>query len=119
VSVVISAADRKAIVLRDGVEIGSSPVRVTGDLRPMAYVLRAWDDSGQHWLKVQFAGQGEGMEVSPDEGKRFEAPMMFRHSVATVLRPGSVVIVTPESLSAGSTGREQTVIEEDEEAASQ
>jgi hypothetical protein len=45
--------------------------------------------------------------------------MMFRHSVATVLRPGSVVIVTPESLSAGSTGREQTVIEEDEEAASQ
>ena len=119
VSVVISAADRKAIVLRDGVEIGSSPVRVTGDLRPMAYVLRAWDDSGQHWLKVQFAEQGEGMEVSPDEGKRFEAPMMFRHSVATVLRPGSVVIVTPESLSAGSTGREQTVIEEDEEAASQ
>ena len=119
VSVVISAADRKAIVLRDGVEIGSSPVRVTGDLRPMAYVLRAWDDSGQHWLKVQFAGQGEGMEVSPDEGRRFGAPMMFRHSVATVLRPGSVVIVTPESLSAGSTGREQTVIEEDEGAASE
>ena len=85
----------------------------------MAYVLRAWDDSGQHWLKVQFAGPGEGMEVSSDEGKRFEAPMMFRHSVATVLRPGSVVIVTPESLRAGSTGREQTVIEEGEGAPSE
>ena len=118
VSVVISAADRKAIVLRDGVEIGSSPVRVTGDLQPMAYVLRAWDDTGQHWLKVQFAGEGEGMEVSSGEGKRFEAPVMFRHSVATVLRPGSVVIVTPESLSAGSTGRAQTVIEEQEDGGS-
>ncbi|HEU5481638.1 MAG TPA: L,D-transpeptidase family protein [Sphingomicrobium sp.] len=114
VSVVISAADGRAVVLRNGVEIGSAPVRVSGETRPMAYVLRAWDESGQHWLKLQFAGQGEGMEVTTDEGKRFEAPVMFRHAVATVLRPGSVVIVTPESLRSGSTGQSQTVIEEDE-----
>ena len=114
VSVVISAADRKAVVIRDGVEIGSAPVRVKGALMPMAYVLRAWDSTGQHWLKLQFAGSGEGMEVSSEEGKRFEAPTMFRHSIATVLRPGSVVIVTPESLSRGSTGRDQTVIEEED-----
>jgi hypothetical protein len=114
VSVVVSAADQRAVVLRDGVKIGSAPVRVRGPLTPMAYVLRAWDSSGQHWLKLQFAGPGEGMEVSSEEGKRFEAPMMFRHSVATVLKPGSVVIVTPESLSAGSTGRGQTVIEDEE-----
>ena len=114
VSVVISAADHKAVVIRDGVEIGSAPVRVRGPLMPMAYVLRAWDSTGQHWLKLQFAGPGEGMEVSAEEGKRFEAPMMFRHSIATVLRPGSVVIVTPESLGKASTGRGQTVIEEEE-----
>ena len=112
VSVVISAADGKAVVMRNGVEIGSAPVRVTGDIRPMAYVLRAWDGTGQHWLKLQFAGQGEGMEVTQAEGKRFEAPVKFRYDVGTVLRPGSVVIVTPESLSAGSTGRSQTVIED-------
>jgi hypothetical protein len=114
VSVVISAADNKAVVMRDGVEIGSAPVRVKGSLMPMAYVLRAWDSSGQHWLKLQFAGPGEGMEVSAEEGRRFEAPMTFRHSVATVLRPGSVVIVTPESLGKASTGRGQTVIEEED-----
>jgi L,D-transpeptidase catalytic domain len=112
VSVVISAADGKAVVMRNGVEIGSAPVRVTGDIRPMAYVLRAWDGTGQHWLKLQFAGQGEGMEVTQAEGKRFEAPVKFRYDIGTVLRPGSVVIVTPESLSAGSTGRSQTVIED-------
>ena len=77
----------------------------------------AWDSTGQHWLKLQFSGEGHGMEVGADEGKRFEAPVMFRHDVATVLRPGSVVIVTPQSLSAGSTGREQMVIEEDAPAA--
>jgi hypothetical protein len=113
VSVVISAADGKAIVLRNGAEIGSAPVRVTGETKPMAYVLRAWDSTGQHWLKLQFGGTGEGMEVTPDEGKRFEAPVMFRHAVATVLRPGSVVIVTPEALRAGSPGRSQTVIEDE------
>jgi hypothetical protein len=114
VSVVISAADHKAVVIRNGVEIGSAPVRVTGETSPMAYVLRAWDDSGQHWLKLQFAGSGKGMEVGAGEGKRFETPDQFRRALASVLRPGSVVIVTPESLRAGSTGRKQTVIEEDE-----
>lgn len=116
VSVVISAADGKAVVLRNGVEIGSAPVRVTGETTPMAYVLRAWDSSGQHWLKLQFAGEGQGMEAAPGEGKRFETPAKFRYDVGTVLRPGSVVIVTPGSLSSGSTGRSQMVIEEDEEA---
>ena len=113
VSVVVSAADGKAVVMRNGVEIGSAPVRVNGETRPMAYVLRAWDSTGQHWLKLQFAGAGEGMEVAPGEGKRFEAPVKFRYDVGAVLRPGSVVIVTPESLRAGSTGRSQMVIEEE------
>ena len=113
VSVVISAADGKAVVIRNGVEIGSAPVRVTGETTPTAYVLRAWDAGGQHWLKLQFAGAGKGMEAGPDEGKRFEAPAKFRYDIATVLRPGSVVIVTPESLRAGSTGSSATVIEED------
>jgi hypothetical protein len=113
VSVVVSAADGKAIVIRNGVEIGSAPVRVTGETKPTAYVLRAWDSTGQHWLKLQFAGAGEGMEVTPGEGKRFETPSKFRYDVATVLRPGSVVIVTPESLRSGSIGSSATVIEED------
>lgn len=112
VSVVISAADGKAVVMRNGVEIGSAPVRVTGDLKPMAYVLKSWDSSGQKWLKLQFAGTGEGMEVTQGEGKRFETPVKFRYDVGTVLRPGSVIIVTPESLKAGSTGQSQTVIED-------
>lgn len=114
VSVIVSATDQRAIVMRGGVQIGSAPVRVNGDLGGgMAYVLRAWDKSGQHWIKLRFSGTGEGMEVGPDEGRRFEAPTLFRHAVAGVLRPGSVVIITPESLQAGSPGQKIDVIKDE------
>jgi hypothetical protein len=114
VSVIVSAADQRAIVLRGGVEIGSAPVRVDGPLTgAIAYALRASDKSGRHWLKLQFAGTGGGMQVSADEGKRFDVPSKFRSSLSGILSPGSVIIVTPESLKAGSTGKSQTVIEND------
>ena len=114
VSVIISAADERAIVLRNGIEIGSAPVRVNGSIAGgFAYALRAWDATGQHWLKLQYSGAGQGMEVSPGEGDRFDAPWDFRHAVQTVLRPGSIIIVTPQTLHAGSSGSALTVIEND------
>lgn len=112
-SVIISSKDQRAIVMRNGVEIGSAPVRVTGPRGAIAYVLRSWDDAGKHWLKLQFSGPAQGMDAPLDEGRRFDAPVGFRRAVATAVRPGSVVIVTPESLQAGSPGRQQTVIEAD------
>ena len=115
VSVVVSAADQRASVLQGGVEIGSAPVRVTGSLGGgQAYVLRSNDGSGQKWLRLQFSGAGQGMEVSAEEARRFEAPIQFRRDLASLLQPGSVIIVTPESLRAGSTGSELTVIENEE-----
>jgi|SRR6478672_3548582 L,D-transpeptidase catalytic domain len=113
VSVVISAADQRAIVMRGGVEIGSAPVRVAGATEGMAYVLSSWDNSGKHWLKLKFSGAGGGMEVGAGEAARFDAPAGFRQAVAAAVRPGSVVIVTPESLKAGSPGSQLDVIKED------
>lgn len=113
-SIVISAADQRAIVIKNGQEIGSAPVRLTEPLNgATAYVLRAWDDTGKHWLKLRFDGPGDSMEVAPEEAKRFEAPAGFRAAVAAAIRPGSVVIVTPESLKAGSSGSSATVFEDD------
>lgn len=118
VSVVVSAKDQRAVVLQSGKEIGSAPVRVSGQLHSAtAYVLRAWDETGRHWLKLQFSGPGGSMEVDADEeAKKFDTPMAFRQAVAASLRPGSVVIVTPESLQAGSTGDGATVLDADEGA---
>lgn len=117
VSVIVSSADQRAIVLRNGIEIGSAPVRVAGTVNGgWAYALRAWDETGQHWLRLQFSGAGEGMEVAPGEGNRFDTPWDFKHAVQTVLRPGSIIIVTPQSLKAGSSGTSATVIENDDTA---
>jgi hypothetical protein len=112
VSVVVSTADQRAVVLRDGVQIGSAPVRYKGRLDGgLAYVLRAWDRSGQHWLKLQFSGAGQSMEVSQAEKDQLEAPFAFRKLVAAELKLGSVIIITPQSLKAGSPGMELTVID--------
>jgi hypothetical protein len=111
-SVVVSTADQRAIVLRDGIQIGSAPVRFKGRLEGgMAYVLRSWDETGQHWLKLQFSGAGESMDVSQAEKEQFETPFAFRQAVAASLKLGSVIIVTPESLKAGNPGQVLTVID--------
>jgi hypothetical protein len=111
-SVVVSIADQRAIVMRGGVQIGSAPVRYKGTLEGgMAYVVRAWDASGPHWLKLQFSGAGESMDVTQEEKARFEAPYAFRQAVAASMKLGSVIIVTPESLKSGSAGTSQTVID--------
>ena len=114
VSIVISSADQRAIVLQGDKQIGSAPVRVSGPANgATAYVLKSWDQTGKHWLKLQFSGAGGSMEVGPEELKRFDAPVAFRAAVAAAVRPGSVVIVTPESLKAGSPGKSQAVFEDD------
>ena len=112
VSVVVSTADQRASVMRDGEEIGSAPVRYAAKIAmPVAYVLRAKDDAGDHWLKVYYAGTGGTMDVPADEAKKFDAPITFREQLMNILSPGSVVIVTPQPLKAASTGSPVTVIE--------
>jgi hypothetical protein len=112
VSVIISTGDQRAIVLQGGKQIGSAPVRVSGPTGgATAYVLKSWDQTGKHWLKLQFSGAGGSMEVGTEEAKRFDVPTAFRSAVAAAVRPGSVVIVTPEPIKAGSPGRSQAVFE--------
>lgn len=115
VSVVVSVADQRAVVFRNDVEIGSAPVHVgqpSGSA--MAYVLRAADAGGRQWLKLDISGTGQGADVRSGEDRRFDAPSGFRALVSDILSPGSTIIVTPESLNAGSSGRSVMVIENDE-----
>ena len=114
VSIIVSTADQRAIVFQGDKQMGSAPVRVTGPTSgATAYVLKSWDQTGKNWLKLQFSGDGGSMEVSPDEVKRFDAPTAFRSAVAAAVRPGSVIVVTPEPLKAGSPGKSQAVFEEE------
>ncbi len=48
------------------------------------------------------------------ESGRFDVPSGFRRRVIEILAPGTTIVVTPESLTAGSGGQSLTVIENDE-----
>lgn len=113
VSIVISAADGRAVVLRNGIEIGSGPVMVQGPVTgTWAYALRSVDASGQHWMRVQLSpSQADDQSVPPAEWQRFKAPEAFRKEVAAIVEPGTTVVVTADSLKSGAIAQPVTVIE--------
>ena len=100
VSVVLSASDRRALVLRNGVVIGSAPVTVRGAVTgTWAYALRSIDNNGQHWFRLQLSGAANSdQQVSPGEWQRFIAPEAFKKAVAGIVEPGMTIVVTPDSL---------------------
>lgn len=113
VSIVVSAADRRAVVLRNGIVIGSAPVTVEGAVTgTWAYTLRSIDKEGQHWLRIPLGSQEAADRVPPQEWERFSAPESFRRSVAQVVEPGTTIVVTADTLSAGATGSQATVLED-------
>jgi len=118
VSIVVSAADRRAIVLRDGVVIGSGPVTVQGPVKgTWAYALKQVDSDGQHWIQLDLGDGEHSAAVPPSEWRRFSAPEQFRKLVADVVAPGTTIVVTADSLKQGETGTALTVLEGDPDGA--
>ncbi len=113
ISIVVSAADHRMLVLRNGVPIGSAPVTIAGGLEgPRAYSLRAIDAGGFHWLRLSLPGQSGvgGVELSAAERARLRLPEDFRRALAAILTPGTTVVFTPDTLQSGSTGKKLTVM---------
>jgi hypothetical protein len=113
VSIVVSGADRKAVVLRKGVEIGSAAVTIDGAVSgTWAYSLRDSDASGQHWIRVSLSSKGAaGHAVPREEWQRFHAPDAFKRAVAEIVRPGTTVVITSDSLISGAVATPVTVID--------
>lgn len=111
VSIIVSAADKRAIVLRNGVIIGSGPVSIDGPVAgTWAYTLRNADSSGQRWIRLRLsAGSEADQQVPSEEWQRFHAPEAFRRAVAAIVAPGTTVIVTPDSVRPG--GEPMEIIE--------
>lgn len=113
VSIIVSAADHRAVVLRNGIEIGSAPVSVDGIVTgTWAYALHSIDAEGQHWMKLQLSGGSPGQPVPKEEWQRFQAPESFKRAVAGIVSPGTTIVVTADSLRMGATGTAVTVMED-------
>ena len=116
VSIVVSATDRRAVVLRNGIMIGSAPVDFQGTLsRTSAFVLSGGGEAGRTWLRVVLPGQAGNDSPEPLRG-RIRVPDSFRQAVESVLAPGATVVVTGDSLVSGGAGENVTVIEDDQES---
>lgn len=112
VSIVVSGADKRIVVLRNGTDIGAANIEIGGKVSgTTAYTLRSVDEMGTHWVQLPLPGQaGSDLEVSPEERRRFKVADPFRRAIASMLKPGMTVVVTSDSLISASTGRKLTVI---------
>lgn len=111
-SIVLSGHDKRIVVLRNGVEIGSSMIRIDGPVNvTMAFTLRGVDATGYHWLRLPLPAQMPVTgELPPIERARAHLPEPFRVAVAAALRPGTTLLVTRESLASGGTGKRLTIL---------
>lgn len=114
VSIIVSAKDQRAVVIRNGVVIGSAYVNVEGPVQgTWAYALRSIDASGQKWVRLDLADTPEGQEVPRGEWSRFRATDQFKKAIASIVRPGTTIVVTGDSMVAGASGEAVTVLEDD------
>lgn len=100
VSVIVSSSDHRALVLRNGVVIGSAPVSVNAPVTgTFAYALRSIDAQGQHWVRIALSGPSpRNQQVPREEWQKFTAPDAFKKNVASIVGPGMTIVVTPDSL---------------------
>ena len=114
ISIVVNGPDRRVVVLRNGLQIGSSDVSIDGPVTVTeAFTLRAIDESGLHWLRLPLPGQPllPAGEMTADEHARAHLPEALRRDVAAVLAPGTTLPITRDTLPTSGVGARITVLD--------
>jgi L,D-transpeptidase catalytic domain len=116
VTIVVSGRDRRIVVLRNGVEIGSSAINIDGPVTTTeAFTLNSIDGAGAHWLRLPLPGQAldSANEMTPVERARGHFSEDFRLKILGILEPGTTLLITRDSIKSSGTGKRLTVITED------
>lgn len=109
VSIVLSAADQRVIVLRNGRVVGRAPATIDGPLdRVSVYQLQSGEAGERRWLRVSLPGQSEAAESLRG---RVHVADAFRARIEEVLAPGATAVLTPDSLQASGAERVIPLIE--------
>jgi hypothetical protein len=115
-TLVISGADQRAVLLRDGLEIGRAKVRVRDDGRPLgthAYSMLGTTAAGHsRWSAIglpRHAGEARD-DAHDDPLARIDAPRGFSEGLARLLEPGTTVLVTDAPVLEHTTGPRLDVI---------
>lgn len=113
VTIVMSRSDQALIVLRNGVEIGRSPISLDQG-NDATHVLTLTEDAdGQPaWVFAGVSGHEDEAGRVVDEATRnlVRIPREFHEQVVPILRPGTTLLVTQAPLRSGQPGTGLTVI---------
>jgi hypothetical protein len=116
VSVLVSAADQRALVLRNGVEIGRARVTIKDPGVPLGthtFVMRHEPGATEpRWVAVAMPGHFDeaGRALSPEAATRVTLPGGFAHAVSLLMEPGDTLFVTDAPILAEHTAAEFTVL---------
>lgn len=123
ISMLMSVADGRVVVFRNGIEIGRSQVQVRDPLVgthafivASGYMPDAPQRSGlrmPNWITIGIPGHGDEAGKVVDEAlvDRVAVPREFMEKVLPLLTPGSVLLATDESIEPATTGPKVQVID--------
>jgi hypothetical protein len=125
VAIIMSGYDRRAVVLRNGIEIGRSTIAIDDpDVRLGTHVFtmksapsgnpETAEGAAQQprWVRVGIAGHMNSADQSPDPeaDRRIHLPDEFLYVLNAVLAPGSTLLITDEPILESTTGVEMAVL---------
>lgn len=118
VSILVSAADERLVVLRDGKLIGSGQIRLPpGQLTGVeALAFTGFDADGRsQWIYLDVPGQEATRGQAPKllTADELQIDPAYLALVRSVLTPGATVIATDASLASGDAGRSLMLLESD------
>lgn len=112
VSIIISDADQRVSVVRNGILIGSAPISLaTRITRPAAYSLQSIDATGRHWMRLPLPGQDSGAPTADETAQHVTVDPGFEAQVLGAIGPGTTVLLTPDSMTMLATAGPQPLIE--------
>src|SRR5262245_40899376 len=117
ITILVSAADARVLVFRDGVEIGRARITIDQPGTPIgthAFTALAGPD-GLRWTAVAMPGHGTdaGKPLDPAARARVHLPPAFLADLRPLLTPGATMLVTDLPVLEETTGREVTVVTAD------
>jgi len=125
VSIMMSAADQRVIVIRNGIEIGRSRIAISEPGKPVgthAFIVKAGEGSGEslllrgaaalNWMAVPMPGYGDtaGTDLSSVVGGRIHLPQDFARQLYPLLVPGTTLLVTDAPVLEENSGQQMTVM---------
>jgi hypothetical protein len=112
-TIILSRSDQRAVVLRNGKEIGRARISLPeGDLQTEVLTLARGKSGAPRWVVMGVPGHGGADSAPVDPGILSEArfPQEFLASLRGALQPGSTILVTQAPVLPQTTGQPLTVM---------